>query len=127
IWLLDRRGGGPQQLTSVKGDICSYRWSPGGKPKDLEKSEKRDPDGGSEKKPDGSSKAQKPIVLDRYHFKHDVDGYLTAASRSHLFLFDLETKKLETLTTNKEYEDSGAEWSPDGKQIAFLSNHEKDP
>src|SRR5262249_20119890 len=27
----------------------------------------------------------------------------------------------------KEFEDSGAEWSPDGNQIAFLSNHEKDP
>src|SRR4030095_3381800 len=127
IWLLDRRGGAPQQLTNVKVDIDRYRWSPDGKRILVEMSEDDDTDAGREKKADGTSKAPKPIVLDRYHFKHDVDGYLTAASRSHLFLFDLETKKLDTLTTNKEYEDSGAEWSPDGKQIAFLSNHEKDP
>jgi dipeptidyl aminopeptidase/acylaminoacyl peptidase len=76
---------------------------------------------------DGAAKAPKPIVIDRYHFKHDIDGYLTAASRSHLFLFDVESKKLETLTTDKNFEDSDAEWSPDGKLIAYVSNHEKDP
>jgi len=66
-------------------------------------------------------------VLDRYHFKHDVGGYITAASRSHLFLFDVESRKLETLTSDRNFDDTDAEWSPDGKQIAFVSNHEKDP
>ena len=127
IWLLDRRGGGPQQLTNVKGAIDRYRWSPDGKRIVMEMSEDDDTDADGGKKADSSSKVLKPIVLDRYHFKHDVDGYLTVASRVHLFLFDFETKKLGALTTNKEYEDSGAEWSPDGKEIAFLSNHEKDP
>ena len=126
IWLLDRRGGDPQQLTKLEGDIDRYTWSPDGKRIVIEMSEETT-DGGSEKKTVGSSKAPKPIVLDRYHFKRDIDGYMTVASRVHLFLFDLESRKLEALTTNKEYEDTEAEWSPDGKQIAFISNHEKDP
>ncbi len=126
IWLLDRRGGAPQQLTSVKEDIDDFEWSPDGKRILLEMSEDEDADAG-DKKDGETAKAPKPIVLDRYHFKHDVGGYLTAASRTHLYLFDVNAKKLDTLTSDKNFEDSDAEWSPNGKQIAYVSNHEKDP
>ncbi|HSS95743.1 MAG TPA: hypothetical protein VLK33_01865, partial [Terriglobales bacterium] len=126
VWLLDRRGGAPQPLTNIKEDIDDFTWSPDGKKILLAMSVDEDPNV-AEKKNDDAAKAPKPIVLDRYHFKHDVGGYLTAASRTHLYLFDVETKKLDTLTSDKNFEDSSAEWSPDGKQIAFISNHEKDP
>jgi dipeptidyl aminopeptidase/acylaminoacyl peptidase len=125
IWLLDRRGGAPQPLTSVKQDIDDFNWSPDGKKIVLEMSEDEDAEVADKK--DDAPKAPKPIVLDRYHFKHDVGGYLTATSRTHLYLFDVETKKLDTLTSDMNFEDSSAEWSPDGKQIAYVSNHEKDP
>ena len=125
IWLLDRRGGAPQALTNVKQEINDYKWSPDGKRILLEMSEGDDTD--DNKKDGDTAKAPKPIVLVRYRFKHDVDGYLSATSRSHLFLFDVESKKLETLTGDPNFEESASEWSPDGKQIAFVSNHEKDP
>jgi len=125
VWLLDRRGGAPQPLTNVKQDIDDFKWSPDGKKIVLEMSE--DEDAELTDKKDGEAKAPRPIVLDRYHFKHDVGGYLTAASKTHLYLFDVETKKLDALTSDKNFEDSAAEWSPDGKQIAYVSNHEKDP
>ena len=119
IWLLDRRGGAPQPLTSVKQEIDSYQWSPDAKHIVLEMSE--DEDSGDDKK------APKPIVINRYHFKHDIGGYITAESRSQLYLFDVESKKLDPLTTDKNFDDTSAAWSPDGKQIAYVSNHESDP
>ena len=45
-----------------------------------------------------TKKTPKPIVIDRYHFKPDVDGFLRG-ERSHLYLFDVASKKAEPLTT----------------------------
>ena len=128
IWLLDRQGGEARPLTNVKDDIGGYAWSPDSSKIVLEMSAAEDD--ASLGKPSGtadSAKAPKPIVISRFHFKQDVEGYLTAASRSQLYLFDVNAKKLDPLTTDKNFDDSHPVWSPDSKRIAFVSNHEKDP
>src|SRR5258708_32940155 len=75
----------------------------------------------------GKPAPPKPIVIDRYHFKQDIQGYLSD-ERDHLFLFDIATKKLTRLIGDDKREDKfderQAEWSPDGKWIAFVSNQE---
>jgi dipeptidyl aminopeptidase/acylaminoacyl peptidase len=74
----------------------------------------------------GKPKAPKPILIDRYKFKQDVQGYLLSGRHSYIYLFDIETKKLERLTAGK-WDEAAPSWSPDGTRIAFMSNRATDP
>lgn len=115
IWLMDRRGGEAKQLTEFKkADLQDYAWSPDSKKIVLVIKTQTD-----------TSKSPKPIVIDRYHFKRDIEGYLTKKP-THLYLYDLETKKIDTLTKGN-YDETSPKWSPDGTQIAFVSNRTSDP
>lgn len=119
VWALDRRGGEAHQLTNVKEDLSDYRWSPDSKQLLLTLRPKDEPDG-EEAKDAAEPKSPKPIVIDRFRFKEDVQGYLTD-KRDQLFLFEVATAKLTKLTNDKVHEEREAEWSPDGKWIAYVS------
>jgi dipeptidyl aminopeptidase/acylaminoacyl peptidase len=118
IWKLDRRGGEAVKLTELKYGISDYAWSPDSKKivliiKDQESIDDKD-----------KKKTTPPIVMDRYHFKSDGDGYLEH-KRDHLYLYDVETKKLDTLTRG-DFDESNPVWSPDSKRLAFVSNRTSD-
>ena len=117
IWLLNRLGGEGLQVTNLKTSLMDYSWSPDGKKILM-----------TIKTPADTSKPKtpKPIVIDRYKFKQDVVGYITQRDPIHLYLFDIATKKTDTLTSG-EFDQRGAVFSPDGKQIAFVSNTTADP
>jgi dipeptidyl aminopeptidase/acylaminoacyl peptidase len=117
VWLLDMRGAEPRQVTHSTGEISSYAWSPDGRRIVLVMSEAEE----------GGGKRPKPIVIDTFHFKQDVDGYVTARSRKHLYLLDVGSGQLTALTSVAEYNDDVPAWSPDGKLIAYVSNHGKEP
>ncbi len=124
VWGMDRRGGEAEQLTAIADrEIEDYSWSPDGKTLLLALHPKDEPDPEEGKPPT----PPKPIVIDRYHFKEDIKGYLRDDAWDALYLYDLAAKKAEKLTTAKNVEEEDAVWSPDGAWIAFVSNQDPDP
>lgn len=139
IWLLDRRGGEAFQLTDIKGRLAGFEWSPDSKKIAMVVGDP-DPDAPDESAPAATpapaaaggrggagrgGAAPKPIVIDRYKYKQDGQGYLLSGRHSYIYLYDVESKKLDRLTTGKADESSPA-WSPDGTRIAFMSNRHPD-
>ena len=119
IWRMDRRGGEAEKLTELKYSISDFIWSPDSKKILLTIHDQESSDEAEKKK------SAKPIVIDRYHFKSDGDGYLER-KRDHLYLFDVESKKLDTLTRG-DFDEENPSWSPDSKKIVFVSNRSADP
>jgi dipeptidyl aminopeptidase/acylaminoacyl peptidase len=124
VWLLNRSGGEAQELTNVKGGVSEFDWSPDGKRLVLVARDPN-PDDEPEKKDGWKRKTTPPIVIDRYHFKQDREGYLREL-HSHLWLFGMDTRKADPLTSGEFNEQSPA-WSPDSRFIVFVSNRTKDP
>jgi len=75
----------------------------------------------------GQAPARKPWVVTRMQMKEDAgEGYLTGDRAEHLCVLDLATGKLRQLTAGA-FAESEASWSPDGRQLVFVSNREADP
>ena len=115
LWLLDRLGGEARKVTDVKQGIDDYQWAPDGNRLVLVIQDP-DPDTATSKE---DKRAPKPIVIDRWDFKRDYQGYLTRR-RNHLYLFDLADRKLTQLTRG-DFDDAVPAFSPDGRTIVFSS------
>jgi dipeptidyl aminopeptidase/acylaminoacyl peptidase len=121
VWVLDRRGGEPRPLGRCGGEITGYEWSPDARQLVLVAHAGEDA-GGSE-----ARKSPRPLVLDAVQFKADKQGYLTAESRSHLYLLDVASGACTPLAVDPERSDSQPVFAPDGAQIAYVSNAAGEP
>src|SRR5258706_10799970 len=67
-----------------------------------------------------------PIVITRYLYKPDAaegNSHFNDNRRLHIFVTDAATGQIRQLTDGTHYEHS-IDWSPDGREIAFVSNRE---
>jgi dipeptidyl aminopeptidase/acylaminoacyl peptidase len=67
-----------------------------------------------------------PMVITRYLYKPDAGEGMTRFNdnqRLHLFVVDIGSKQVRQLTQGN-FDEHSIDWSPDGKQLVFASNHE---
>ncbi|HEY2683298.1 MAG TPA: S9 family peptidase [Steroidobacteraceae bacterium] len=115
LMLLDRRGGAAQAVPGANG-VVDYAWSADGK--HIAFVTESAEDGGAH---------PKPIVIEAIHFKQDGDGYLGAGNLHHLYIADLDAKKVRPLTQDSKFNDENPAFSPDGTHVAFVRTHERGP
>ena len=113
--------GATTQVTRVDRAPSNLRWSPDGtriaftmQVEDAESWTVRLP-----ARPQGARWSEGPKIVDRLHYRRDRQGYVDT-SHSHIFVVSAVGGTPRRLTDG-QWNHSGPQWTPDGREILFTS------
>ncbi|HDR68073.1 MAG TPA: S9 family peptidase, partial [Bacteroidaceae bacterium] len=126
LFIIPFSGGEAKKVTDLKGFLGNFTWSPDSRKiafsftrMDKEQLEILEDE---KKKKLGLVYRQ----YDRVFFKFDGRGFLPH-EHEHLWVLDIKSGKSKQITDGDKYDESIQCWTPDGKNIVFISNRAKDP
>ncbi|MBW1818038.1 MAG: S9 family peptidase, partial [Deltaproteobacteria bacterium] len=120
VHLISPDGGEAFPLTELDASPSSIQWSPDGKKLLMLLRTGEEPDAGKSDQKEDPKPDISVIKLSRYQANGQSD-YLDE-KRAHIWVFDLETKVSKQLTRGMDWNASCPVWSPDSRNIAFVSN-----
>ena len=119
IWVMKTNGGEAVQITDLHGGVSDFAWAPNGQR--IAVVSNVDPD---QPEDDHDSKKDPMVkVVNRIKYRHDVLGW---RGDGHRQLFVVEIGGEARQLTQGDYENYAPVWSPDGSQIAFISERSAD-
>ncbi len=126
IYVIPFRGGEARRLTDFKGSLETFEWAPDSA-RLVCQHRKKDPEA-IEREADEKKKRLGIVYrhIDRLHYSLDAVGYFPK-ERWHLWIVDVKRGEARQLTDGPIYDETAPTWSPDGKEIAYLSNYAPEP
>ena len=126
VWLLPFADGGEaRQLTDLPKDVSGLAWAPDGRRLVIVSgAASTTPERKAERKPEDPP-APDTRLIDTLLYQFNGAGFVHDKF-SRLWLVEIATGDAELLTTG-DHHDGDPQWSPDGRQVAFVSDRHPNP